>query len=89
MNKAVIAVGVVVLTAAMLKPASAQVYQYCAWYNDGSTNCGFPTRWSCQASVSGVGGYCGVNPRWAAQRPPAYRGPAGYPSRRVPPPPSR
>jgi hypothetical protein len=25
--------------------------------------------WSCQASVSGVGGYCGVNPRaaWGAR----------------------
>jgi len=86
MRKAVIALGVAVLTAAMLKPAAAQVYPYCAWYTDHSTNCGFPTLWSCQASVSGVGGYCGINPRAAAQRPPVYRKPTAYPRRRVPPP---
>jgi Protein of unknown function (DUF3551) len=94
MNKAVIAVGVAVLTAAMLKPAVAQLFPsglfpYCAWYSDHSTNCGFPTLWSCQASVSGVGGYCGPNPRWTAQRPPAYSDPAGDPRRRRPPPSTR
>ena len=89
MNGAVITASVAILTAAMLKPAAAELYPYCAWYTDKSTNCGFPSLWSCQASVSGVGGYCGVNPRWAAQRPPAPSGPARYPSGRVPPPPSR
>jgi hypothetical protein len=80
MNKVLIAAGVAILTAAMLKPAAAELYPYCAWYSDKSENCGFPTLWSCQASVSGVGGYCGVNPRWAAQRPHAYTG--APPSRR-------
>lgn|SRR6516225_6258601 len=91
MNKVVFAVGAAVLTAALLKPAAAQLFPsrlfpYCAWYSDHSTNCGFPTLWSCQASVSGVGGYCGPNPRWTAPRPPAHADRAGYPRRRVPPP---
>jgi Protein of unknown function (DUF3551) len=86
MNKALIAGGVAILMAAMLKPAAAELYPYCAWYSNQSTNCGFPSLWSCQASISGVGGYCGINPRWAAQNPSPSRGPARYQSRRVPPP---
>jgi hypothetical protein len=35
---------------------------YCAVYSDGGVNCGFYTRWSCRAAVSGVGGTCHVNP---------------------------
>jgi hypothetical protein len=69
-----VAAAIVALTAAMPAPAEARIYPYCAWYSDGSTNCGFPTMWSCQAAVSGVGGYCGVNPR-AAQRRPAHNFP--------------
>ena len=75
MNRAIIAVAAVVLTVAMVRPAAAQLYPYCAWYTDKSTNCGFPTMGACQASVSGVGGYCGVNPRWAARRGPGYGAP--------------
>jgi Protein of unknown function (DUF3551) len=87
MNKLIVAAGVLALTGVMLTPAVAE-YPYCAWYTDKSTNCGFPTLWSCQASVSGVGGYCGINPRWAAQNRPAYNGPPPqYPATgRVPPP---
>jgi hypothetical protein len=90
MNKAVVAAAVVALTAAMLKTAAAELYPYCAYYSDQSRNCGFPTMWSCRAAVSAVGGYCGVNPRWAAPRPahdspsPQYPGPG-----RMPPPPFR
>jgi len=68
------AAAVVVLTAGMSTPADARTYPYCAWYEDGSSSCGFPTMSSCQASVSGVGGYCGINPR-AAWRRPAYKPP--------------
>jgi hypothetical protein len=64
-----VAAAVVVLTASMSAPADARTYPYCAWYMDGSSNCGFPTMSSCQAAVSGVGGYCGVNPRVAQTRP--------------------
>ena len=88
MNKLIVTAGLAaVATLGLLKPAAAELYPYCAWYSDKSTNCGFPTLWSCQAAVSGVGGYCGVNPRWAAQRPYGYKGPPA-PARagRVPPP---
>jgi uncharacterized protein DUF3551 len=88
MKKLVLAAGVPALMSVLLTPAAAELYPYCAWYTDKSTNCGFPTLWSCQAAVSGVGGYCGVNPRWAALNRPANNGPP--PSRgpgRVPPPP--
>jgi len=89
MNKLMIAAGVLALTGVLLAPAAAELYPYCAFYTNQSTNCGFPTLWSCQASVSGVGGYCGVNPRWAGQNRPAYNGaPRQYPaSGHMPPPP--
>ena len=71
-----VAAAIVALTAALPAPAAAQTYPFCAWYSDHSTNCGFSTMWSCQAAVSGVGGYCGVNPRAAAAaRRPAYDAP--------------
>ena len=89
MKKLVVAAGALALTGALLTPAAAELYPYCAWYSNQSTNCGFPTLWSCQASVSGAGGYCGVNPRWAAQNR-AYNGPPpssrSYGPGRVPPP---
>jgi len=75
MNRLIFAAGVLTLTGALLTPAAAELYPYCAFYTNQSTNCGFPTLWSCQASVSGAGGYCAVNPRWAAQNRPAYNGP--------------
>jgi hypothetical protein len=91
MNRLIIAAGVVALTAAMPEPAAAELYPYCAWYNNQGTNCGFPTMWSCQAAISGVGGYCGINPRWAVQNRGAYNGPPPYNPRsgRAPPPPFR
>jgi hypothetical protein len=55
------------------------------WYSDGSTNCGFPTMWSCQASLSGVGGYCGVNPRAAWKTRGRRPAPAPYDSGWAPP----
>jgi Protein of unknown function (DUF3551) len=61
------------------KPAAAQTYPWCAYYDvwQGATNCGFSTYQQCLATVSGVGGSCGVNPQY--QGPPP--GPA--PSRRL------
>jgi Protein of unknown function (DUF3551) len=87
MHKLLVTALAAAATVVLLKPAAAELYPYCAWYTDKSTNCGFPTLWSCQAAVSGVGGYCGVNPRWAAQRGGGYNGPPA-PARagRVPPP---
>ena len=88
MNKLIVAAGVLALTGAWLTPATAELYPYCAWYTNQATNCGFPSLWSCQAAVSGVGGYCGINPRWAAANRPAYNGvpPLSSAPGRVPPP---
>jgi hypothetical protein len=49
------------------KPAEAQSYPWCAYYNrdaGGATNCGFSTFQQCLATVSGVGGSCGANPQY-------------------------
>lgn len=62
-----VAAATVVLTAAMLESAAARTY--CARLTDGSTNCGFHTRAQCGAAVSGVGGFCSVNPRTARRLP--------------------
>jgi hypothetical protein len=52
--------------------AAAQNYPWCARYAigqfDGGTNCGFVTLAQCQATVSGVGGYCTRN-LWYAPAP--------------------
>jgi uncharacterized protein DUF3551 len=51
------------------KPAQAQDYPWCAYYNlgqdgGGATNCGFVTFQQCLAMVSGIGGSCGANPMY-------------------------
>ena len=50
-------------------------YRWCAYYSpaeSGLTSCYFTTYEQCMASVSGVGGYCGLNPM--------YRGPDQAPA---------
>jgi Protein of unknown function (DUF3551) len=49
--------------------AHAQNYPWCAQYSGdvGGTNCGFSTLPQCQATVSGIGGYCYQNPMSPAQ----------------------
>jgi Protein of unknown function (DUF3551) len=51
-------------------PAQAQNYPWCAEYTGGmgGTNCGFTTFQQCQATVSGIGGFCTQNPMY---QPPA------------------
>ena len=52
-------------------PAQAREYPWCAYYGvfgSVATNCGFNTLAQCQATISGIGGYCQTNP--------AYRGPS-------------
>jgi len=53
------------------KPAEAQSYPWCAYYNmggfGGATNCGFATWQQCQTAISGVGGPCGANPMYQPQ----------------------
>jgi hypothetical protein len=45
-------------------PAAADPYRWCAQYSadaDGGTNCYFITLEQCQATISGVGGFCRPN----------------------------
>ncbi len=60
-------------------PAKAQEYPWCAYYNvwQGATNCGFATYQQCMATISGVGGSCGANPRYRGP-PPGPRQPRRY-----------
>ena len=58
-------VGVFAAIVCIEKPAEAQNYPWCAYYNflqGGATNCGFSTIQQCLAAVSGVGGSCGPSP---------------------------
>lgn len=51
--------------------AKAEVaYPWCAYYGrfgTQATNCGFTSLRQCQATVSGIGGYCDRNPRYPAR----------------------
>ena len=50
--------------------AGVSAQPYCAFYSDGTTACGIPTLQICDASISGVGGYCG--PDQTSQIPPNF-----------------
>jgi hypothetical protein len=59
-----------------ISPAMAEVvYPWCAYYGGrgggSGTNCGFVSWSQCMATVSGTGGWCEVNPRYAI--PPQHR----------------
>jgi hypothetical protein len=41
---------------------------WCAMYTTGGNNCGLHSFEQCQATVSGVGGFCGNNPFYGAAR---------------------
>jgi hypothetical protein len=52
-------------------PAYAREYPWCAQYSErvgGGRNCGFVTFQQCLATVSGAGGTCEPNPRYADGR---------------------
>ena len=83
-----IAAGSAIALFLTVEPAAADPYKWCANYRNGGSNCGFTTIEQCQATVSGVGGFCGPNqfytgpdktsaqrsPRQAQRKPPAeYR----------------
>ena len=61
----------VALTAISAQSARAEIeYPWCAYYGrrgTDATNCGFSTLQQCRATVSGIGGYCGRNPRYHAK----------------------
>jgi hypothetical protein len=67
MRTALFILGVFAAIVCIEKPAEAQNYPWCAYYNfqhGGATNCGFATFQQCLATVSGVGGSCGANPMY-------------------------
>ena len=66
------------LTLATAHPAHAgRNYPWCAYYlsPDGLTDCAFATFQQCMATVSGVGGYCNLNPYLEAYSEPPHRYP--------------
>jgi hypothetical protein len=60
------------LTAFNAPSANAEVqYPWCAKYGrfgNAATNCGFTTLQQCQATVSGIGGFCERNPMYPARK---------------------
>lgn len=81
MKLSIFLLGVCVALICADRPAKAQEYPWCAYYNflqGGATNCGFATYQQCMATISGIGGSCGANPRYQGpppgpQRPRRYR----------------
>jgi hypothetical protein len=67
--------GLFVVVVGVSGPAQAQNYPWCAYYGGvmggGGTNCGFSTFQQCQATVSGIGGFCDRNTQYVAPGGPA------------------
>lgn len=65
MRAAVLSLATLALGLMPASPASADPYRWCAEYGGmfggGHTSCYFQTFQQCQASVSGVGGFCRQN----------------------------
>ena len=71
-------IGLATLTMAVLLHTGsvhAQNYPWCAQYSGdvGGENCGFSTIQQCQATVSGIGGYCYQNPMFVQVNQPVRR----------------
>jgi len=67
MRLLLIIVGSFAATICIEKPAEAQTYPWCAYYNrggGGAENCGWATFEQCLATVRGMGGSCGPNPMY-------------------------
>ena len=66
MRNVILAAAAVVATSLMPATGHAQTspYRWCAVLNmgDAAYNCGFTTIEQCRATVSGIGGYCEINP---------------------------
>jgi Protein of unknown function (DUF3551) len=58
---------VLVAMSAMTTEAAAREYPWCSYYNSGSQNCGFATLDQCKSNISGIGGFCQMNPSYAAR----------------------
>ncbi len=87
MRVAIVLVAIVLAGAGMTTALHAQQAPYCAQFSDGtSPNCSFATLQQCNASISGVGGVCNLNPATPYQGPSAQSAPPFNPMG-VPPPP--
>jgi hypothetical protein len=79
MTSAFILAATLIMPFALTAPAGAEIYYpWCAQYGaggDGGRNCGFSTLEQCQATVSGIGGFC--------ERNSFYTGPAQRPVKRA------
>jgi hypothetical protein len=79
MSKALVTLAAIAGFAALFAgPAAADPYKWCAQYggrDGGATNCGFVSLAQCQATISGMGGFCAINQ--------FYTGPADRPVRRA------
>jgi hypothetical protein len=80
---------IVLACAGMPTALHAQQAPYCAQFSDGtSPNCSFATLQQCNASISGVGGVCNLNPATPYQGPPRpAQSPPPFNPLGVPPPP--
>jgi hypothetical protein len=58
---------VLVAISAMTAEAVAREYPWCSYYNSGSQNCGFTTLDQCKSNISGIGGFCQMNPSYTAR----------------------
>jgi hypothetical protein len=91
MRAAIVLVAIVLACAGMTTALHAQSNggpaPYCAQFSDGtSPNCSFATLQQCNASISGVGGVCNLNPAAPYQPPPRARYQSQF-NPAVPPPP--
>jgi hypothetical protein len=72
MKIAIFAAALATAALTMPAPGHAAEYKWCAQYGGrdggGGRNCGFSTLAQCRATVSGIGGYCEVNPRYAGNQ---------------------
>jgi hypothetical protein len=86
LRAAIVLVAIVLASFGMPTALHAQQAPYCAQFSDGtSPNCSFATLQQCNASISGVGGVCNLNPAAPYQGPPArYQSP--FNPMAVPPP---
>lgn len=59
------------IAGSVMDSAKADPYRWCAQYTGrpGGTNCYFMTLQQCQATVSGIGGYCRPNPFYTGEAP--------------------
>jgi hypothetical protein len=82
MKTSLFMLGLLLATAVTAQPARAQNYPWCARYGTpyDDTSCGFTSYEQCQASVSGVGGFCEKNDTY---RPPLATAPVRHHARKA------